>query len=913
MIPDENTRIVTILFTDIEGSTLLWEQDSERMRSALARHDEVLRGAVESNRGTVVKMMGDGMQSAFADPLGAVAAALRLQQALADADATSGVALRVRCGVHLGVVECRDGDLFGSAVNRAARIMGMAHGGQVLLSQPVAALVRNRLPAAASLRDLGKVRLRDFAIPEQVYQLVHPSLLREFPALRGLEDTPNNLPRQVTSFVGREVEQAEILRLLGTHRLVTLTGPGGAGKTRISLQVGVELLPAFPDGIWFVDLAPLAEAELVAEATAGVFGLPLGTAVSPVAALVTFLKDTKALVILDNCEHLLAACAQLAEAIVRGCPEVTIMASSREALAVPGEHVYHIGPLATPDRPNPIDAETALQHAAVRLFVDRACAANASFALDDENATAVVEICRRLDGIPLAIELAARRVKMLTPEQISSRLNDRFRLLTEGARTALPRQQTLRAAIDWSHNLLSASEKALFARLSVFTGGWTMEAAREVGRGAPIDDEAIFDALAALVDKSLVSVDFARAASRFTMLESTRQYALDRLANEGESTIRRRHAEYLSRLFETADQTWPTTVTETWLETYEPELENLRAALEWSLSPNGDPALGLTLFAYTGQYWIQLSLQREFRRWLQVAIAKASDHLPPRIASRIWLAHAQAGSPGDPVFVASAMRAVTLAREAGEPGLLGRSLTHAGYLQRPHDPAAADSHLREAEQVLRRLGRTKWLASLLNVLGGALQRRGDTEASRRHYAEAIDIAQELGDWLGYAAPSFNIVDDDFHAGQVEAAIVEAGKLVDRCRQHRGLGLLGLMLFHLGDYLLAANRHGEAKAIGVEGLRLNRSLGRNAPVNACIETVALATALEGAPARAARLAGRVKAFYESVRFVRGQTQQRTWERLMAVLNERLGAGDAARLMAEGAMWSEDQAVNEAIKT
>ena len=259
--PGKNTGIVTILFTDIEGSTLLWEQDSERMRFALARHDEVLRSAVESNRGTVVKMLGDGMHAAFDDPLDAVSAALQLQQALAD-EAPS-VALWVRCGLHLGVVERRDGDLFGSVVNRAARIMDMAHGGQVLLSQPVAGLVRDRLPPSASLRDLGKVRLRDFAIPEQVYQLQHPSLRPEFPALRTLEETPNNLSRQVTSFVGREDERAEVLRLLAKHRLVTLIGPGGVGKTRLSLQVGVECLSAYPDGIWFVDLAPLSEAPLV--------------------------------------------------------------------------------------------------------------------------------------------------------------------------------------------------------------------------------------------------------------------------------------------------------------------------------------------------------------------------------------------------------------------------------------------------------------------------------------------------------------------------------------------------------------------------------------------------------------------------------------------------------------------------
>ena len=907
MISGKNTGVVTILFTDIEGSTRLWEQDSERMRSALARHDEVLRGAVEAHRGTVVKMMGDGMHAAFDDPVDALGAALRLQQALAEGDLRE-VALPVRCGLHAGVVERRDSDLFGSVVNRASRLMGIAHGGQVLLSQPVAAMVRDRLSPPASLRDLGKVRLRDFASPEQVYQLLHPSLRPDFPALRALEQTPNNLPRQATSFIGRETEQAELVDLLATPRLVTLTGPGGVGKTRISLQVAAQLRPAYRDGVWFVDLATLSEPQLVGEAAASVLGLPLGAAGSPVAALVTFLKDRNVLVILDNCEHLVAACAQLADAIVRGCPGVAILASSREALAVPGEHVYPIGPLAVPGASDRITASEALRHASVRLFVDRASAANAKFVLTDKDAGTVVEICQRLDGIPLAIELASPRVKMLAPEQILKRLDDRFRLLTQGARTALPRQQTLRATIDWSYTLLSPVEKTLLARLSVFSGDWTLDAAREVACGDPIDVDAIFDTLASLVDKSLVPVDFAQTPPRYGMLESTRQYALEKLVETDEGALRRRHAEWVSSVFEQADEAWPTTATSAWLETYEPELDNLRGALEWSFGPHGDPALGVTAFAFTGQYWIQLALQAEFRRWLKLAVAQVSSPVPPRVAARVWLLHAQTGSVGNPVFIESVLRAVTLARQSGEPGLLGRSLTHAAYLQRPVDADASDASLAEAERVLRPLGRTKWLAALLNVLGG----RGDSDTSRRLYAESIDISRGLGDWIGYAAPAFNRVDDAFNAGRVDAAITEAGHLIDQCRQHRGLGLLGLMLFHFGDYLLAADRPTEARVAGLEGIRLNRALGRSAPVNACIETVALAAALEGGCEHAARLAGYVKAFYDSVSFVRGRTQQRTWERLVAVLNEALGARRVEPLMADGAGWSEDRAVNEAMK-
>ncbi len=350
------------------------------------------------------------------------------------------------------------------------------------------------------------------------------------------------------------------------------------------------------------------------------------------------------------------------------------------------------------------------------------------------------------------------------------------------------------------------------------------------------------------------------------MLESTRQYASEKLAATGANSCRCRHAEYLLQLFERWDQTWSTTPSGIWLETAKPELENLRAALEWGFGVDGDRALVVTLFAFTGQYWIQLALQGEFRRWLKLAVANPTERLPARIGGRVWLAHAQTGSPADPVFIESALRAVALAREAEEPELLGRALTYACYLQRPRDEVAARSHLVEAGRVLRPLGTTKALANMLNVLGGTHQLRGDLDASRRCYAEAIEISRELDDWLGYAAPSFNLVDDDFNAGRMETAIVEAGNLVEQCRQRRGLGLLGLMLFRFGDYLLAADRLDEGRSIGVEGIRLNRSLGRSAPVNACIETVALATALGGLHERAARLAGYVGSFYRNVSFV-----------------------------------------------
>jgi predicted ATPase/class 3 adenylate cyclase len=477
----DRSAVTTYLFTDIEGSTRLWETEPDKMRPALARHDTIVRTCVEGNGGTVVKMSGDGVHAVFADPLDAVRATLELQRTIAELKATEGVALQIRCGMHAGVDERRDNDFFGSGVNRAARIMSVAHGGQVLLSQAVAALVSGRLPDGVSLRDLGAVRLRDLASPERVYQVVHQQLRQGFPPLRSLEATPNNLPQQLTSFVGRERELADIRNQLGNTRLLTLFGAGGLGKTRLSLQVAAEVLDDYPDGVWFVDLAPMTDARLVPQAAASVLDVKEEVGRPVLEALVKFVDDRKLLLILDNCEHLLHACAELVTQLLRSGPHLRILASSRQPLQVAGETTYHVPSLSVPEPQGTVTIQVLAQYEAVRLFVDRARAVQPSFQITDTNSRAVVDICHRLDGIPLAIEFAAARVRALSVDEISARLNDRFRLLTGGDRTALPRQQTLRASIGWSYDLLTDHERALLRRLSVFAGGWTLEAVETVG------------------------------------------------------------------------------------------------------------------------------------------------------------------------------------------------------------------------------------------------------------------------------------------------------------------------------------------------------------------------------------------------------------------------------------------------
>ncbi|HEY5307455.1 MAG TPA: adenylate/guanylate cyclase domain-containing protein, partial [Casimicrobiaceae bacterium] len=442
--------VTTFLFADIEGSTRLWEQDPEWMRPALGRHDAIARAAVAGNSGVVVKMTGDGVHAAFDDPLDALQASVDLQRETAPLEGANGMSIRLRCGLHAGVHERRDNDYFGVAVNRAARVSSAAHGGQILVSNAVASLLAGRLPASIALRDLGSIRLRGLSDPERVFQVVHPVLRQDFPPLRAQERTPNNLPQQVTSFVGREREVDEVTKLLAQTRLLTLTGVGGLGKTRLSLRVAADVVDNYPDGVWFVELAALTDAARVAQAVASTIGIKEDAGRPVVEALVKYVKDRCLLLILDNCEHLVQACAELAIQLLHAGPNVTILTSSREHLHVTGETTYPVHSLSIPHAAQRFTADALSQFEAARLFVERACAVQPAFQVSDTNADVVAEICRRVDGIPLALELSAACVRTQSVERIATRLDDRFALLRGGDRTALPRQQTLRALIDWS-------------------------------------------------------------------------------------------------------------------------------------------------------------------------------------------------------------------------------------------------------------------------------------------------------------------------------------------------------------------------------------------------------------------------------------------------------------------------------
>jgi predicted ATPase/class 3 adenylate cyclase len=672
--------MLAFLFTDIEGSTQRWEAAPQAMRTALARHDQLMRATIAQADGQVFKTVGDAFCAAFPDVLSALTAALTAQRALqADGFPETG-GLKVRMAVHAGVAEARDSDYFGPPLNRVARLLAAAHGGQVLVSAVAAELAQGSLPPDASLSDLGRYRLKDIAEPEHIYQLQASDLPSEFPPVRAGIAQPNNLPQQVTDLIGREAELANVKASLEEHRLVTLIGSGGVGKTRMALEVGGALLEHYPDGVWLLELAPLSDPQLVAETIARLFGLSMATDKSPTEALMLFLKDKQTLLILDNCEHLITPAAQFADAILRGCPQVSILATSRERLVVTGENTYSMPCLSVPDQPDGITADEALSFSAVRLFVERASASMPGFSLTNENAAAVAMICKRLDGVALAIEMAAPRLKILKPQELASRLDDRFRILTGGSRTALPRQQTLRALIDWSYDLLTGSEGTLLRRLSVFAGGWSLSSAAAVAGGEPVEEWEVLDLMASLVDKSLVVADASGAETRYRLLETTRQYAFEKLRESGERGRRRSLAEYLIGFYAKAEETWPTTPTETWVQTCAPEIDNVRTSLEWAFGPEGDVGLGLELTGRSLRLMQELSLFPELRRWFEAGLARVDAASPaPAIEARLWLGKAYTYNQfNDPQQAGPALRAATLFEKVGDRQMQAVALARAG-------------------------------------------------------------------------------------------------------------------------------------------------------------------------------------------------------------------------------------------
>jgi len=613
------TAPLTFFFTDLENSTTLWEQFPDDMRGVAARHDALMRETIELHRGRVVKTTGDGFHAAFELPSDGVAAALAGQRAIR-AEAWPDVTgpLKVRMGLHTGESQERDGDFYGPEVNLAVRVMGLGYGGQILLSEITAGLVKKSLPENCSLSGLGEHRLKGISYPVQIYQLCHPDLAAEFPELKSMAAFKHNLRRQLSTFIGREKELVDVKRLLQHTRLLTLLGPGGTGKTRLMLQVAEEVIEDYSDGVWLVELAPLTDPGMIPERVAAALNVQEQPGRRIIDTLANTLRHKEMLLLLDNVEHIVRESAEFSEHVLEHCPKLNILVTGREALFIDGETTVQIPPLSLPEEKQSL--EDTARSEGVQLFLERARAVRPEFAITEQNSASIVEIVRRLDGIPLALELAASRLRMLTVEQITDLLNDRFRLLTGGRRTALPRQQTLQALIDWSWQLLDQKERTLLRRLSVFSGGWNLEAAQRITGFEPLDELDVFDQLEQIINKSLITVVFPPSSeARYGMLESIRQFSQDKLLEAGEGeTLRDRHADYFVRFAQESEYHLIRESMVPRVHRILLEMDNLRTVMTWTLEDR--PELALRISSALLYHWAHWIHPTEARYWLETSI-----------------------------------------------------------------------------------------------------------------------------------------------------------------------------------------------------------------------------------------------------------------------------------------------------
>lgn len=864
----EQPAVTTFLFTDIEGSTRLWDREPERMREALARHDALARSAIETRQGTLVKTTGDGVHAVFGDPLDGVMAVVDLSRRLDDPQATGGLTLRVRCGLHAGVVEHRDNDYFGTAVNRAARIMSAAHGGQILVSQSVADLLGGRLPGDVTLLDLGVVRLRDLATPERLFQLVHPALRATFPPLRSLEAIPNNLPQQLTSFIGRERELGEIGALLRTSRLVTITGTGGLGKTRLSLQVAADLLDEFQDGAWLVDLASLADARLVAQAAAAALGVKEDAGRSITDALVRHCQDRAILLVLDNCEHLIDACAEFAVQLLQWTKDVRILATSRERLNVRGERAYPLAPMLVPDRDAPHAAMTLAQSDPVRLFIDRIAASKPGLEANAQNIADIAEICRRLDGIPLAIELAAARARVLPIATIAARLDDRFRLLTGGDRTALPRQQTLRALIDWSYELLSEPEGTLFRRLAVFAGGFTVEDAESVASDAALPDAAVMDMLAKLVDKSLVVLD--ADGARYRVLETVREYAREHLEGSGEANaLRDSHLRHYAAVAESAvPELFGPRQGEVFAR-LDGERENLLAAHAWCASAQDGVDLGLRLTTLKF-YWIHRG--------------------EPGLGYRLGVEALARTRPGD--------RSVVRCRALFDVGQMACYMGRYGEGRR---------HLEESLAIARELGNGGRIASALQPLAMACLGLGEAAVAQHHLEEALELVRAQGNKHDLASALNAMAQVHRARNDLDAALPLYEQVVCLARETGDRESVAFGLLNLAMALIARNASDRVPAILLEALAIADENRSTPAAQSVLEVSAGWAAAQSDWKRAARLFGVAEALAETTGLRRDPADEAFLAPLIDRARDALGAPVFGSIEAAGRAVSRDEAI------
>ena len=889
---------VTFLFTDIEDSTRLWQEHPEAMSIAHAHHDEILRKAIADNHGYVFQIVGDSFCVAFQNAIDGLNAALAAQHGLNKH--SGGLTIRARMGLHTGTAEILPDGKYEGYVTIATtqRVMSVAHGGQVLLSHTTADLLSD-LPSDISLQDLGEHQLKSLRAPLRLYQLNAPDLPQEFHPLQSLNALPNNLPPQLTSFIGREKEKSETTALLTTTRMLTLIGPGGTGKTRLSIQLGEDQLINFKDGVWFVELAPLIDPANIVSTVVVMFGLREVQTIPLLNILTDYLRGKQLLLILDNCEHLVEASARLADHLLHECPKLKIIASSREALGISGETVYRVPSLA--------DKEST------RLFVERAMKAEPRFHLTEENASSIAQICSRLDGIPLAIELAAARVKLFSPQQIAERLDDRFKLLTGGSRTALPRQQTLRALIDWSYQTLTETEQRTLRRLAVFSGSWTFEAAEAV-----VGESEAFDGLAGLVNKSLVNVEEQNGLSRYRFLETIRQYAMDKLVETGEAAeSRNRHLDAMLKFIHQKRSDYLGLYMDPdWLDQIDGERDNLRAALEWAAANDIEKAIQLTIAI--GMYWSIRDYITEALYWYRIILQKSEslttlDVERAELYSMLCWDSILIGQHKEALVAAD--KAIELASKINKMRIvIFANCTKALASVFLGDLPTAQSCMQEAENLARVSGLKEELALVVSTYAQVIYfSTRDTIKAKTYMEEAIQLSGEVGFRWESAFQAFGQGRLAANLGDTETA---RAKFNEGAKIARHMGNKRMVYSNRSElaHALRENNHlDEAYEIYKEVIPGWKELGHRAAVAHELECIGYILTRREEPERAINLLSAAQTIRKLIDTPRTQMENIEYEKELSTLLSMLGENNFQTQWSKGSAITMDEAIEMAFRT
>jgi predicted ATPase/class 3 adenylate cyclase len=793
------TKTLTFLFTDIESSTALLQRiGHDTYGEVLADHHSLIRAGLTAHDGTEVSTQGDGFFAVFSSPSACVSAVIEIQRALGSHPWPIDEQIKVRMGMHCGEVAETTTGFVGLEVHRAARVAAVGHGGQVLVSAAAAALVRDSLPVGASLRDLGPHRLKDLGRPEQIFQLETEGLEADFPPLRSLDNPalPNNLPAQSATFVGREAEVAELRQRVESARLVTLTGAGGTGKTRLALQVAAELLDGSGDGVWLVELAPVTQHEVVASTINEALGITSQPGRPALETLVDALAPQRILIVLDNCEHVIGECAKIAETILQRCHQVHLMTTSREPLGISGETIYRVPSLSLPesddDEVPSIDGSDA-----IALFMDRARTQAVELVLDTETGPLVASICRRLDGMPLAIELAAARLRSLSLAGLHDRLDQRFRLLTGGSRNALPRQQTLQATVDWSYSLLNGPEQCVLRRLSVFAEGFDLEAAEAVCGFGDIEVFDVTDLVGSLVDKSLVVAEPVGGTVRYRLLETIRQFGGERLVAVSEDEAVAVAVAHCAHFLSVAEQAAPHLSGPDlgrWLAKLDADQANLRRAIQHAAAAEDRTSLVLRFAVALRRYL-----------WLR---ERSNDSL------------------------ALFMPVLDRPDAQTDPGLLVGALTTITFVARHVDTAVAKRIGERAVQIARQLDDPSLLAESLALLCAVCYFTGDHEKGFGFGKESVDLARLLDDdiTLGESLLMYLLCSKRIQPEHTEALMAEA---LACSRRSGDLFLTTLLQNNAGVYALDAGDMVAARSHLEQAEQAGRALGaeiHNIPIN-----------------------------------------------------------------------------------